>query len=196
MQLSFSFLAVFTAAASLSLVSAHPAQQLKRVTTTTTTTPPPSPTSTTALGDAGIPTHASTVTDSLPAAIKTTPPSSCTFFFSFLFLFSIPPPACSLSSTKEGKNFFLLLNNVASELRPSPQNDLFYPKAKNESKSLVPIHNFFSFFFLSFSPLHNRKKHNSFLIQIIPTLLISMLGGSGPPGAAIKGRVLACPYAW
>lgn len=73
MQLSFSLLAVATAFAAL--VSAHPAQQLKRV----TTTPATAPTTTTALADAGIPTHASTITDALPAAIKTTPPSSCTF---------------------------------------------------------------------------------------------------------------------
>lgn len=139
MQLSFSFLAVataFAAAAGLSLVSAHPAQQLKRV---TTTTPPPSPTSTTALGgDAGIPTHASTVTNALPAAIKTTPPSSCTFFFSFFL--SIPRPACSLSSAKEGEDF------SSKQHFASAPNDLFLLMQKRE-KSLVPSHNFF---FLSF----------------------------------------------
>lgn len=73
MQLSFSLLAVATAF--VALVSAHPAQQLKRVTTTPVTTP----TITSAIADAGIPTHASTITDALPAAIKTTTPSSCTF---------------------------------------------------------------------------------------------------------------------
>ena len=73
MQLSFSLLAVATALTAL--VSAHPAQQLKRV----TTTPAIIPRTTTALADAGIPTHASTITDALPAAINTTPPSSCTF---------------------------------------------------------------------------------------------------------------------
>lgn len=65
MQLSFSLLAAVATAFAAALVSAHPAQQLKRVTTTTS--------------DAGIPTHASTVTDALPAAMKTTTPSSCTF---------------------------------------------------------------------------------------------------------------------
>lgn len=147
MQLSFSFLAVatvFAAAAGLSLVSAHPAQQLKRV---TTTTPPPSPTSTTALGgDAGIPTHASTVTNALPAAIKTTPPSSCTFFFfSFLsFLFPILL-ALFLHSAKDGRTFFLT------------PNDLFLPKQKRE-KSLVPFHNFFFFFSLYIT--ENRTRFN------------------------------------
>lgn len=115
MQLSFSLLAVATAFAAL--VSAHPAQQLKRVTTTT-------PTSTTALALAGIPTHASTVSNALPAAINTTPPSSCTFpqiFFHLYFILN------------------LLITNY---------------------------------------------------------LTVLFLGGSGPPGAAIKGRILACPNAW
>lgn len=146
MQLSFSFLAVatvFAAAAGLSLVSAHPAQQLKRV---TTTTPPPSPTSTTALGgDAGIPTHASTVTNALPAAIKTTPPSSCTFFFLFFSFFSIPHPACSLSSfSQRGEKIF-----------PHPKWFIF-TQAKTREKS-CPFSQLFFFLF----PLHNRKQ-NSF----------------------------------
>lgn len=83
MQLSFSLLAVATALSAL--VSAHPALQLKRVTTT-----PATPTTTTALADAGIPTHASTITDALPAAINTTPPSSCTFPIFFLSQFVSP----------------------------------------------------------------------------------------------------------
>ncbi len=148
MQLSFSFLAVatvFAAAAGLSLVSAHPAQQLKRV---TTTTPPPSPTSTTALGgDAGIPTHASTVTNALPAAIKTTPPSSCTFFFLFFSFFSIPHPACSLSSFSQRGEKIFPLDNILRAGPPPPQMIYFYPSKKRE-KSLVPFHNFFFFFSL------------------------------------------------
>lgn len=144
MQLSFSFLAVataFAAAAGLSLVSAHPAQQLKRV-----TTPPPSPTSTTALGgDAGIPTHASTVTNALPAAIKTTPPSSCTFFF---FLFSFLLPTCLLSFfSQRGEKIFPLDNilRAGPPLSPPPPQMIYFYPSKNERKVLSLFTTFFSF---------------------------------------------------
>ena len=148
MQLSFSFLAVataFAAAAGLSLVSAHPAQQLKRV---TTTTPPPSPTSTTALGgDAGIPTHASTVTNAVPAAIKTTPPSSCTFFFVFFFSsFLFPILLALFLQPKRGENFSSRQHFASGPpLPPQPQMIYFYP-SKNERKVL----SLFTPFFFSF----------------------------------------------
>lgn len=156
MQLSFSFLAVataFAAAGGLSLVSAHPAQQLKRV---TTTTPPPSPTSTT---DAGIPTHASTVTNALPAAIKTTPPSSCTFFFFLFFLFY--SPSCLLSffiQPKRGENFSSRQHFASGPPSPPPHPKWFiFTQAKTREKS-CPFSQLFFFFSLYIT--ENRTRFN------------------------------------
>lgn len=149
MQLSFSLLAVATAfaAAPALLVSAHPAQQLKRV-TTTIKTPPPTPTSTIALRDAGIPTHASTVTDALPAAIKTTPPSSCTFCT--VFFFSSPPhpfptPALSFQPKEEAKKkmFPIIIKRQSHSKYPRPFPPWF----------IIP-----KFILLSFSLSEKKKK--------------------------------------